>query len=141
MSIDEEVQRRRCAVDIEDCCGSSNEASFVLAAVVSVQMAVQMTVRSRKRSRTVHVLLRAWKVLGRAFGRQVEPTRRPRAPSWARDASKMCPRGAQEPSSWAQEASKSVKLGPRGTREAPSCAQDVPKRLQGESKRRPRAPS
>ena len=54
----QEVQySQRCAVDIEGCCGSSNEASFALAAVVSVQMAVQMTVRSRKRSRTVHVLL------------------------------------------------------------------------------------
>ena len=40
ISIDEEVQRQRCTVGIGSCCGSSNEASFSLAAVVSVQTAV-----------------------------------------------------------------------------------------------------
>ena len=46
MSIDNEVLRQRCTVGIGSCCGSSDEASFELAAVVEVQTEVLTTVQA-----------------------------------------------------------------------------------------------
>ena len=46
MSIDYEVLRQQCTVGIGSCCGSSDEASFELAAVVEVQTEVLTTVQA-----------------------------------------------------------------------------------------------
>ena len=59
ISIDEEVQRQRCTVGIGSCCGSSNEASFSLAAVVSVQTAVHASKSRRGRPARTRVQGRA----------------------------------------------------------------------------------
>ena len=145
ISIDNEVQMQRCTVDIERCCGSSNETSFALAAVVEVQMALLMTVQTptsgQRRTKALEDDLEAsgvhlkatWRALAVHFeatwstwsplGAHLEPTWSPLGghleTTWSPSWPKTRPRDAQKPPKGAEERRKSL---PRAAKSAPRAA-------------------